>query len=461
MLLLTGMLSMFSTSVLGQGSNSLRFEEVFTHSLGSDWCEQNRLTVVDVDRDGRSDIVALVTGLASPSGPPWEYVCRALLFRSSRDGGFEESVIAEFPGGYAYSAQAGDLNNDGSPDLILRASQKTHILLNNGRGNFHAGPTVPTGYYLSPPADANRDGFLDLISGTQTEAGGLIELFINDGTGTNFVKRWQSRLYAGNYYTVQSVLPVNLNGDDRIDLAAREIYGGRLITLFGSAATTAFVDSEVIGTGERTFSLASGRVNGDTLDDIACYAGSAQVFVAQTNGSLKKVWQSPDLGYAAFNLALADFDRDGFDDLFVGTFSDGLLRIYHNDAGAGFSSWWQGSIPGAGYSSAVADMNGDGWPDLILIEQDESSGISNLRVWINRCGPMRITRIEKADAGTVVTWISVPGKSYRLQFKERLDHAWNDVDGDVTALAPSASQTDPTATATATAQRFYRVLELP
>jgi hypothetical protein len=77
MLLLTGMLSMFSTSVLGQGSNSLRFEEVFTHSLGSDWCEQNRLTVVDVDRDGRSDIVALVTGLASPSGPPWEYVRRA------------------------------------------------------------------------------------------------------------------------------------------------------------------------------------------------------------------------------------------------------------------------------------------------------------------------------------------------------------------------------------------------
>lgn len=441
-----------------QGTNALRFEEVFTYSLGSYWCEQNRLTVADVDHDGRKDIVAMVTAYV---GGVERYRCRALLFRSLPGERFEESLIADFPGDYAYAAQSGDMNNDGAPDLVLRAWLKTYILLNDGRGKFSDRWTTPTGFYIAPPVDLNGDGSLDLVSGTQTEAGGFIEAFSNDGTGTNFLKFWQSRLYEGRLNSVESVLAVNLNGDGRMDLVAREIYGGRLITLFGSDSPNVFVESEVMMPGGPVYSLASGRVNNDSRDDLAYYLGwgSAHVFVTETNGSLKKVWESPFLDDLAFNIALADFDRDGFDDLFVGTFDRGGLRIYRNNGGTGFSPWWEDSIPGEGYSGAVADVNGDGWPDLILSDQDEGSGASNFRVWLNRSGPMRVIQVECTATGTVVTWTAVPGKSYRLQFKERLDHAWNNVDGDVTALAPSASQTDPAATATA--QRFYRVLELP
>jgi hypothetical protein len=55
-----------------------------------------------------------------------------------------------------------------------------------------------------------------------------------------------------------------------------------------------------------------------------------------------------------------------------------------------------------------------------------------------------------------VLWSAVPGKSYRIQFKNHVtDNAWSDLPGDVQAVSESASKTD--STAGASWQRFYRV----
>ena len=55
-----------------------------------------------------------------------------------------------------------------------------------------------------------------------------------------------------------------------------------------------------------------------------------------------------------------------------------------------------------------------------------------------------------------VTWSAVPGKSYRLQFKDRLDNApWTGLGEAVVATGPTASQVDTTAKGAK--QRYYRV----
>jgi len=160
------------------------------------------------------------------------------------------------------------------------------------------------------------------------------------------------------------------------------------------------------------------------------------------------------LGQAAFNLALADFDRDGFDDIFVGTFDDGALRIYRNNPGVGFDLWWQGSVPGYGYTGSVADINGDGYPDLIVGERDR------IRILINQTGVPRITHLALADGAATITWTALPEKSYRVQFKLHLDDPeWTDLSGDVKASTSSASTTD--STVGPGSQRFYRVIKLP
>ncbi len=436
-------------------TNPPLFEESFSYSLQNYWCE-NHLSVADMDGDGRKDIVLMATALANTNGPPWSYLSLAILLRAEQNGSFTDSVITNYPERYGYGAFAADLNNDGATDVILREQSSTHVLLNDGHGAFREVWTGRPGYYNLAVVDVNRDGFLDFVSGTQTGGGGLLELFTNDGTGRSFSRTWQSRIIGSGSDSIQTVLAVNLDGDGLPDIAAREIYGGRMITMLGTNSASPFVERSETYLGDRTFALAAGRVNGDGLDDLAVGVGWGQVrvFVNRGDGSLSNYWQSPNLGQAAFNLALADFDQDGFDDIFVGTFADGALRIYRNNPGAGFDPWWEGRVPGIGYTGSVGDLNGDGWPDLIVGEKNQ------VRVLLNRACSPRLSPIVFTESGATISWTSVPGRTYRVQFTTRPgDRQWTDLTGDVPATADTASKSDPDAGPAS--PRFYRVVRLP
>jgi len=441
------------------------FQESFVHPLGTYWCEQNQLTTADLDSDGHKDIVMMQTSLARTSGPPWSYICRGVWLRGRADGGYNESVITNYPGRYGYGAMAADLNRDGSPDLVLREQSLTHVLLNNGQGVFREVWTGTPGYYGVTAVDANRDGFPDLVSGTQTGGGGLIELFLNNGSGTRFTRSWSSGLYGSSSDAVQNVVVLNLNGDAHPDLVSREIYQGLLISHLGAGNGPApFVQNSVMTMDERTFALAGGRLNGDSVDDVAAYVGWGQVrvFLNQGDGTLTNHWQSPSLGEAAFNLALADFDGDGANDIFVGTFGDaatrkGTARIYRNLPGGGFQEWWQQPLAGAGYAGNAADMNGDGRPDLILCEVNRSLGVNTLRILLNLTGRIEIQSVLPSAGGIRITWHAAPELRCRVEFKNGLeDTTWAGIGEAVTGADATGSLTDTTAGSES--RRFYRVV---
>jgi hypothetical protein len=433
-----------------------RFREIFHLDLGDYWCE-NHLTVADFDRDAWNDIVLMATALRVTNGPPWDYKCRAILLHNQGDGTFTDSIIADYPDShYGYFAGAADLNRDGAPDLVLRETKASHVLVNDGSGSaFTEVFTFQPGYYGLTFLDANQDGFPDLVSGTQTGRGGLIELFVNDGTGTNFTRSWQSRLYGSGYDSISTVLTANLNDDGHPDIAAREIYSGQLVRLFGSTAGNSFTETNVTWLGDRTFALAGGNVNGDSLTDLAVHVGWGRVlvFVCRTNGALSQSWESPNLGQAAFCLSLADFDRDGLDDIFVGTFADGTLRIYRNRETT-FDLWWQGIVPGEAYTGTTADLNGDGYPDLIVGEKN------SIRLLLNCAAIPKIRSITATHGVPTVQWNACRGHSYRVQCRNSFaNETWTDLDGDVLAAGFIASKTD--ITTNSSTQRFYRVTELP
>ncbi len=61
---------------------------------------------------------------------------------------------------------------------------------------------------------------------------------------------------------------------------------------------------------------------------------------------------------------------------------------------------------------------------------------------------------------TIVSWFSVRGKLYRVQYKNSLaDPVWNDLPGDVAATGDTTSKTDTTKTEQP--NRYYRVQVLP
>ena len=72
--------------------------------------------------------------------------------------------------------------------------------------------------------------------------------------------------------------------------------------------------------------------------------------------------------------------------------------------------------------------------------------------------PFAVTSVTRTDNAVTLTWESVAGRSYRIEFKESLsDPAWSPLGPDVTATATATTATDPAAPAP---RRFYRIRRL-
>jgi YD repeat-containing protein len=127
------------------------------------------------------------------------------------------------------------------------------------------------------------------------------------------------------------------------------------------------------------------------------------------------------------------------------------------------------------------DSNGDGipdsWylqygldphdPDIANIDSDDD-GFTNQEEFLLGTDPtdpdstFKVLPNPAADGGGVtVQWLSVVGKTYRLQFRNSLaeESDWTSIPGDIVALGPVTSRIDGAATGQNT--RFYRVLLVP
>jgi len=70
--------------------------------------------------------------------------------------------------------------------------------------------------------------------------------------------------------------------------------------------------------------------------------------------------------------------------------------------------------------------------------------------------PLKITSLEVSNGVAVITWNSVSGQTYRLQYKDSVTDAnWNDVAQAVQATGPTASATNLVGSVP---HRFYRVM---
>lgn len=230
----------------------------------------------------------------------------------------------------ASSLASADFNGDGKIDVVSVGSFPGSLVLlkGNGDGTFQAGVPVDGGspYFARTPfaADYDGDGDVDLMTrefdappvGIETE--GQVAVHLNDGAG-NFTRQ--------------------------------VIVGG--LTLGASA-------------------IQVGELNGDGRPDFIRWANSTTLVYHESLPSggyaPEEVVSSSFTSLNATRLQLEDIDADGDLDILAYDTTPRRLSIFRNDGAGNFGAPQQLTFAASTTVRAVADITGDGRPDILATD---------------------------------------------------------------------------------------------
>lgn len=247
----------------------------------------------------------------------------------------------------------GDVNADGLPDIYATANMGPNKLYyNKGGFQFEEAPASAgvagnsswnTGAVM---ADVNADGLLDIyvcaVVGINGFTGGH-ELFINQGDGTFKEEAAAYGLDAQTYGTSAAFLDYDLDGDLDVYLLNHAVHTQ------GSFGRSSLREKRNEKTGDRLMRNDNG-VFTDVSEEAGIFGGIS----------------SYGLG-----VAVADFNLDGYPDLYIGNDFHEDDYYYLNKGDGSFSEQLRdafGHISRFSMGNDAADINNDGRPDLITLD---------------------------------------------------------------------------------------------
>ena len=315
----------------------------------------------DFNRDGNLD---LVIGKSDGSG--------LSVLLGNGDGTFGSELL--MPAISSASVATGDFNGDGKLDIVINktfSSGLIGILLGNGDGTFTALPDIslPNSSYYSGPiavADINHDGALDLVVAASQGA----YVFLGNGDGT-----FGSPIAVGSVNQPLAVVVTDFNGDGLLDITLSDSTNQSVAILLGNGDGTFQAQNEYPTNGY-AYSISVDDFNGDGHADLAVAnegpAGSNGAGVAILMGKGDGTFSPAvnDLsGQNLYFVASDDINGDGNLDLLIvpSQFSDptNLLLLGNGDGTFSASSIAIGTTPNA-QPVTIADLNGDGAPDILI-----------------------------------------------------------------------------------------------
>ncbi|MGA9509722.1 MAG: FG-GAP-like repeat-containing protein [Candidatus Sulfotelmatobacter sp.] len=244
----------------------------------------------------------------------------------------------------------------------------------------------------SAMGDLNGDGLADLVVANQcasnASCAGSVGVLLSNADGTFQAPMSYSTIGADT----SSVALADVNGDGHLDI----LVANQCVSPSGCSSSGVAV---LLGNGDGTFqpgvsfgvagsnaySIVAADVNGDGKVDLVvaeqcssnnnCNAGSVAVLLGNGDGTFQSSVDYNSGGLYAFGVAVADLNGDGHPDLVVSNYcisnsncTYGTVDVLLGNGDGTFQS--AVSYNSGGYYSrfvTVADLNADGKPDLIVI----------------------------------------------------------------------------------------------
>jgi enediyne biosynthesis protein E4 len=356
---------------------------------------------LDFDNDGWMDVYLVNSGPSGFFHP--KQPLRNALYRNNRDGTFTDvTERAGVQGGtFGMGVAVGDFNNDGYPDLFVTACGRAILYRNNGNGSF---------------TDVTKQSGID-ISGWTTSA--VWFDFDNDGRLDLFVCSFVRYLpedresCGGNevgqkYYCVPRAFHPTAsylfrnNGDGTFtEVGHDNAIGKSLGKALGVVAT------DINNDGRMDLFVAN-----DTVQDF--------LFVNRGGNRWEEAGVSAELGFgengqarSGMGVDSADFDNDGWQDLFVANIDQEKFSLYHNLKNETFADVAQlQSIAQAtrllsGWGLKFFDYDNDGDVDLIVANGHPDDMVSQRSQTVTYREPLLLFHQENgkfhnvsADAGS-------------------------------------------------------------
>jgi len=374
--------------LLGNGDGTLRAARSF--GIGNSQFFEPSIVLGDFNGDGKLD---LATGLGS-------------MLLGNGDGSFQPFVRLQVGGTNGNPSPNGgilaaDFNHDGKLDLAITENnnslnnQLVGVLLGNGNGTFQPEKDFIT-TYLTPfslaTADFNGDGNPDLVVGGTDNGSADVGVGIGDGAG-HFTLNQPTYLFNQNF----TAFPVtgDFNGDGKQDFVAG--LGTYLSLYLGNGDGTFRAASNLSPTFHSISALTAADFNGDGFLDLAVVDEVPNSSVTVLLGNGDGTFQSPvsyPVGDNPAAVVSADMNQDGHPDLVVETVFGTVAVLLGNGDGTFQPAIFFGSVPPAGSGGsgtvglAVADLNGDGLPDVVAARGSGAGAeiINSAIVLLNQTG---------------------------------------------------------------------------
>ena len=320
---------------------------------------------IDYDNDGWPDIF-LVNGTTLDEAPPQQHSNR--LLHNNRNGTFtdvtKKAGLTRF--GWGQGVCVGDYDNDGFDDLFVTYWGQNVLYHNNGDGTF---------------TDVTEKAGL-LTKGTHWGAGCAFLDYDKDGHLDLFVSNYVTldlkiAPLPGTGSCLFQGLPINC-GPQGLTRAGNFLYRNN-----GDGTFTDVTQKSGIGKSAPSYGLGVlvADFDNDGWPDIYVANDSEMSYLFWNNGDGTFTEGGLEAGVATsrdgrnqsgMGVSAGDYDCDGLLDIFKTNFSDDLPNLYRNDGKRVFEDNTQAAGL-AGYSRLLGwgggfiDINNDGWPDILWV----------------------------------------------------------------------------------------------